>query len=43
MLIDLKLHSCEGITSTSMSAVSYSRMLEVRVLFLLPKFDTLVS
>lgn len=28
MLIDLKLHSCEGITSTSMSAVSYSRMLE---------------
>ncbi|ONK65363.1 uncharacterized protein A4U43_C07F36340 [Asparagus officinalis] len=28
MLMDLKLHSCEGITSASMSAVSYSRMLE---------------
>ncbi|KAJ6818102.1 F-box/LRR-repeat protein 15-like isoform X1 [Iris pallida] len=28
MLIDLKLHNCEGINSASMTAVSYSRMLE---------------
>ncbi|KAG1342646.1 F-box/LRR-repeat protein 15 [Cocos nucifera] len=28
MLIDLKLQSCEGITSASMSAISHSRMLE---------------
>ncbi|KAK8933541.1 F-box/LRR-repeat protein 15 [Platanthera zijinensis] len=28
MLIDLKLHNCDGITSASISAISYSRMLE---------------
>lgn len=28
MLIDLKLHNCEGITSASVSAISHSRMLE---------------
>ncbi|XP_072990666.1 F-box/LRR-repeat protein 15 [Typha latifolia] len=28
MLIDLKLHTCEGITAASMSAISHSRMLE---------------
>ncbi|CAD5188110.1 unnamed protein product [Musa acuminata subsp. malaccensis] len=32
MLIDLKLDSCEGITSTSMSALSYSHMLEALLL-----------
>lgn len=29
MLTVLKLHSCEGITSASMVAISYSYMLEV--------------
>lgn len=33
MLIDLKLQSCEGINSASMSAISHSRMLEVRAFF----------
>lgn len=28
MLINLKLHNCEGITSASLSAISYSRMLK---------------
>lgn len=30
MLTVLKLHSCEGITSASMTAIAYSSMLEVR-------------
>lgn len=29
MLTDLKLHNCEGITSSSMSSVAYSHMLKV--------------
>jgi hypothetical protein len=29
MLTVLKLHSCEGITSASMAAISHSYMLEV--------------
>ncbi|KAJ6799185.1 F-box/LRR-repeat protein 15-like isoform X1 [Iris pallida] len=33
MLIDLKLHNCEGINSASMTAVSYSSMLEVGSFF----------
>lgn len=37
MLIDLKLNNCEGVTSTSMSALSFSRMLEVRAFILLLK------
>lgn len=34
MLIDLRLLSCEGITSASMAAIAYSRLLEVVILFL---------
>lgn len=34
MLIDLRLLSCEGITSASMAAIAYSRLLEVVVQFL---------
>jgi hypothetical protein len=34
MLIDLRLLSCEGITSTSMVAIAYSRLLEVVASFI---------
>lgn len=34
MLIDLTLLSCEGITSASMAAIAYSRLLEVVIEFL---------
>lgn len=34
MLIDLRLLSCEGMTSASMAAIAYSRLLEVVIQFL---------
>lgn len=36
MLVDLKLHSCEGITSASMAAIAQSRLLEVGITLLSP-------
>ena len=34
MLIELRLLSCEGITSASLAAIAYSRLLEVVILSL---------
>jgi len=34
MLIELRLLSCEGITSASIAAIAYSRLLEVVILSL---------